>query len=39
MDMKLELIALPASVRERYAQDVVLPALARAFDRLAERGR
>jgi glycosyltransferase involved in cell wall biosynthesis len=26
-------------VRERYAQDVVLPALAREFDRLAERGR
>jgi glycosyltransferase involved in cell wall biosynthesis len=26
-------------VREHYAQDVVLPALAREFDRLAERGR
>jgi glycosyltransferase involved in cell wall biosynthesis len=26
-------------VRERYAQDVVLPALAREFDRLVQRGR
>ena len=26
-------------VRERYAQDVTLPALARQFDRLVERGR